>query len=158
MTKEVFYKKEGRKYVPVSEYDFEFSNSFPKGTHLILHMEPGATSYYYNIDPALAPMTAAAKYGINELSTAIMEETHIRNATKTITEEQAQAWNDFIKVMGNASYMLEYPSARECAEKAMKKLEIETEKMLKVPAVRKAYEQFLLVYKLTKDEMNEPSR
>ena len=82
----------------------------------------------------------------------------IRNATKTVTEEQAQAWDDFIKVMGNSSYMLEYPSARECAENVMKKLEIETEKMLRVPAVRKAYEQFLLVYKLTKDEINEPSR
>lgn len=158
MTKEVFYKKVGRKYVPVSEYDYQLSNSFPKGTHLVLNVDPGATSYYYNIDPALAPMTAAAKYGIDELSASIMEETHIRNATKTVTEEQAQAWNDFIKVMGNASYMLEYPSARECAENVMKKLEIETEKMLRVPAVRKAYEQFLLVYKLTKDEINESSR
>ena len=155
MTKEVFYKKVGRKYEPVSEYDYEFSNAFPKGTHLVLNIDPGVTSYFYNIDPALAPMTAAAKYGIDELSASIMEETHIRNATLKITEEQAQAWRDFIKVMGDSSYMLEYPSARECAEKAMKKLEEETEKMLRVPAVRKAYEQFLLVYKLTKDEINE---
>ena len=34
--KKVYYIKEGRKYVPVAEYDNELLDSFPKGNHLVM--------------------------------------------------------------------------------------------------------------------------
>lgn len=158
--KEVFYKKVGRKYVPVSEYDSNLHNAFPKGTHMILHVDPGMTSYHYNIDPALAPVLAAAKYGEEALSKAIVKATDLRRQERhgkenRITEEQRLAWEHLVEVFGEDAKMLEWPSARGAAEEVIKKLSEETEKMLEVPAVKLAYEQFMLMYKLTKDEQNE---
>ena len=158
--KEVYYKKVGRKYVPVSEYDSQLLSAMPRGTHMILHVEPGMTSYYYNVEPALAPVLAAAKYAEGALSNYIVKATDLRRQTRKtdsreLTLEQKQAWEHLVEVFGEEANMLEWPSARGAAEEVINKLTEETEKMLKVPAVRKAYEQFMFVYKLTKDEQDE---
>ena len=34
--KKVYYIKEGRRYVPVAEYDQDLMDSFPKGTHIVV--------------------------------------------------------------------------------------------------------------------------
>ena len=158
--KEVYYKKVGRKYVPVSEYDSNLHSAFPKGTHMILNVDPGSTSYHYKIDPALAPVLAAAKYAETALSNAIVKATDLRRQTRNtdsreLTPEQHQAWEHLVEVFGDDAKMLEWPSARGAAEEVITKLAEETEKMLQVPAVKLAYEQFMLVYKLTKDEHDE---
>lgn len=156
--KEVYYKKVGRKYVPVSEYDSNLHSAFPKGKHLIVSVDPGITSYHYNIDPAFAPVLAAAKYGEDILSRNIVKATELRRQQREgreLTDEQRQAWQNLVKVFGEEARQLEWPSARGAAEEVMQKLAEEAEKMLKVPAVKLAYEQFMLVYKLTKDEQND---
>ena len=43
-------------------------------------------------------------------------------------------------------------------KEAVKAMSVEAEKLLSVPSVRKAYEHFLLVAKLTKDKNDEPNR
>jgi hypothetical protein len=48
--------------------------------------------------------------------------------------------------------MLTRGSAREAAEDAVKAMAAEAEKLLTNPAVRKAYDHFLLVAALTKDQ------
>ena len=156
--KEVYYKKVGRRYVPVSEYDSNLHSAFPKGKHLIVSVDPGITSYHYNIDPAFAPVLAAAKYGEDTLSRNIVKATELRRQQREgreLTDEQRQAWQNLVKVFGEEARQLEWPSARGAAEEVMQKLAEEAEKMLKVPAVKLAYEQFMLVYKLTKDEQND---
>lgn len=158
MTKEVYYKKVGRKYVPVSEYDSNLHVAMGKGKHMIVSVDPGMTSYHYNIDPAFAPVLAAAKYGEDTLSKSIMNATELRRRAKEgekVTKEQRKAWEHLVEVFGDDAKQLEWPSARGAAEEVMQKLAEEAEKMLKVPTVRLAYEQFMLVYKLTKDEYNE---
>jgi hypothetical protein len=45
--------------------------------------------------------------------------------------------------------MLEWPSAREACEEAVKAMQVEAEKLLTNPAVQKAYDHFLLIAKLT---------
>jgi hypothetical protein len=50
--------------------------------------------------------------------------------------------------------MLEWPSAREACEEAVKAMSVEAEKLLENPSVRKAYERFLLVAELTKEHKN----
>lgn len=157
MTKEVFYKKVGRKYVPVSEYDSNLHSAFPKGKHLIVSVEPGITSYHYNIDPSFAPLLAAAKYGEQALSGFIVRETSLRiRGDAKLTDEQRKAWEHLVDVFGENARQLEWPSARGAAEEVMKSLAEETECMLKLPAVKHAYDQFMMVYKLTK-EQNESS-
>lgn len=154
MTKEVYYKKVGRKYVPVSEYDSNLHVAMGKGKHLIVSVDPGMTSYHYNIDPAFAPLLAAAKYGEDTLSKSIMAATELRRQQrdKKITEEQRKAWEHLVEVFGDDAKQLEWPSARGAAEEVMKKLAEEAEKMLEVPSVKLAFEQFMMVYKLTKDD------
>jgi hypothetical protein len=52
-------------------------------------------------------------------------------------------------------YPLIRSAARDGAEAAMNALISEAEKLLTNPAVKKAYEHFLLVCELTKEETNE---
>lgn len=56
--KKIYYEKIGRKYVPVREYDSDFMDAWPKGTHLVMSY-PGGQSKRYNIDPNYAAMIAA---------------------------------------------------------------------------------------------------
>ena len=155
MSKEtIFYVKQGRKYVPHSTYSSEFCDAFPKGTHLV-QSYPGGSSRRYNIDPAYAPMIAAGRVAEDAISRKIMEATEIRRNTRNketpLTPEQHAAWEHLVKVFGPDAKQLEWPSARECAEEAVKAMSIEAEKLLENPSVRKAYERFLLVAQLTKD-------
>jgi hypothetical protein len=60
--------------------------------------------------------------------------------------------------MGNQRYALEYCSYREAAEAGVKAMMEELEKLMTVPAVKKAFEHFMLVCELTKDEINESNR
>lgn len=154
MTKEVFYKKVGRKYVPVSEYDSDLSYALPKGTHLLI-VYPGGQSTRYNINPNYAAMIAAGRVAEDTISKAIMDATEIRRQTRNketpLTAEQRAAWNHLVEVFGPDAKQLEWPSARECAERAVEAMTAEAEKLMSVPSVKKAYEQFMLMVELTKD-------
>ena len=157
MKKEVFFKKVGRKYVPVMEYDYELSNALPKGTHLIM-VYPGGQSVKYNVDPAFAPMIAAGRLAEDAISKSIMEASALRPSRShtPITEEQHLAWKKLSELMGNERYALEFCSYREAAETGVNAMMEEAEKLMTVPTVKKAFEQFLLVCALTKDEKHEP--
>ena len=157
MTKEtIFYIKKGRRYVPHSTYSSEFCDAFPKGTHLV-QSYPGGSMRRYNIDPAYAPMIAAGRVAEDAISRRIMEASDMRPKSKPMTQEQIDAWNHLIEVFGPEARTLEWPSAREVAEDAVKAMADEAEKLLANPAVRKAYEKFLFVAELTREYNNENS-
>jgi hypothetical protein len=147
---EIFYKKVGRRYVPVNEYDQTLMDSFSKGSHLVI-CYPGGKSIRYNIDPAYAPMIAAGRVAEDKISEAIRKASDLRPKRAPITEGQEKAWENLIKEFGEDARMLEWPSARQVAEDAVKAMQLEADKLLSVPAVKKAYEQFLFVAALTKD-------
>lgn len=150
MSKTIFYKKVGRRYVPVSEYDNEYLDSFPKGDHLV-SVYPGGSSRRFNIDPAYAPMIAAGRVAEDAISKALMRASDLRPQKAPITEGQRKAWDNLVKEFGEDARCLEWPSAREACEEAVKAMSVEAEKLLSNPSVRKAYERFLLVCELTKD-------
>ena len=153
-----YYQKIGRRYKPVYEYDQKLTDSLPKGTHLI-QCYPGGQSTRYNINPAYAPMIAAGRVAEDRISEVIRKATDLRPANKEtkLTEEQLRCWKALNKAFGNERHALQWPSAREACEEAVKAMQIEAEKLLTVPSVRKAYEHFLLVAELTKDKNDEPS-
>jgi hypothetical protein len=155
----IFYKKVGRRYVPVYEYDQTIMDAFPKGTHIVM-CYPGGQSRRYNIDPAYAPMIAAGRVAEDKISEVIRKATDLRPASKEtkLTEEQLRCWKALNKAFGNERHALQWPSAREACEEAVKAMQEEADKLLTVPAVRKAYEHFLFVAELTKDIKNESSR
>lgn len=150
--KEIFYKKVGRRYVPVREYDDKFMDAFPKGAHLVI-CYPGGQSTRYNINPAYAPMIAAGRVAEDKISEALRKASDLRPANKEIklTEEQLLCWKALSKSFGEENHALQWPSAREACHEAVKAMTEEAEKLLSVPAVRKAYEHFLFLAELTKD-------
>jgi hypothetical protein len=152
MTETIFYIKKGRKYIPHSTYSSEFCDSFPKGTHLV-DVYPGGSSRRFNIDPAYAPMIAAARVAEDAISKSIMDASALRvpERDKPLTPAQLKAWKALAKAFGREQYALEWCSYREAAEAGAKAMQVEADKLLTNPIVRKAYERFLFVAELTKD-------
>lgn len=152
--KKVFYEKVGRKYVPVSEYDSDLLDALPKGTHVIMSY-PGGKSTRYNIDPAYAPMIAASRVAEDTICTAMNKAQELRPASRSITQEQRELFDKFLASMSEDDpqrNMLTHGSIRDCAEAGVKAMMEEADKLLSNPAVKKAYDHFLLVCALTKDE------
>lgn len=154
MDKKIFYEKVGRRYKPVYEYDQTLMDSMPKGAHLVC-VYPGGRSARYSINIAYAPMIAAGRVAEDKISEVIRKASDLRPRNKPITKKQKEAWDNLVKEFGEDARMLEWPSAREACEVAVKAMQDEAEKLLSNPSVKKAYEHFLLVCELTKEETNE---
>jgi hypothetical protein len=149
--KKIFYEKIGRRYVPVSEYDSDLLDALPKGTHIIMSY-PGGKSTRYNIDPNYAAMIAAGRVAEDAISKRIMDISAMRpRSDRKLTPEQHKAWQHLSDVMGDERYALEYCSYREAAEEGIKAMMEEANKLLANPAVKNAYEHFMLVCELTKE-------
>ena len=153
MTKKIFYEKVGRRYRPVLENDNEFYDALPYGNHLIM-CYPGGRSTRYNVDPALAPMIAAARVAEDQMSEAVRKASEMRPRRKELTIEQQRAWTRLNKTMGDDVYTIEVASAREIAEAGLKAMQAEAQQLMTNPAVRLAYEQFLFVCELTKKNID----
>jgi hypothetical protein len=151
MTKKIYYEKRGRRYVPVSEYDSEYLDSFSKGTHLVMSY-PGGQSRRYNIDPAYAPMIAASRVAEDAICRAISKASEMRPQRTPITPGQKKAWEKLAKELGDELATLNGLCIRDCAEAGVQAMQAEAEKLLTHASVRAAYEQFLFVCELTKKE------
>jgi hypothetical protein len=154
MTKKIYYEKVGRRYVPVAEYDSNFQDSLTKGNHLVM-CYPGGKSRRFNIDPDYAGLIAAGRVAEDAISKKIMEATEIRRnsrMSKELTPGQRAAWDNLVKEFGDDAKQLEWPSAREAAEAAVKALQTEANVLYSNEAVRKAYDHFILMCKLTKEQ------
>lgn len=157
--KKIFYEKVGRKYVPVSEYDSELAYAMPKGDHLIM-VYPGGQSTRYNINPNHAALIAAGRVAMEAMTNAVSEASEMRRADrceKPLTIEQKQAWDNLVSVFGESARYLNWDSAHSVAEAGINALTKEAEKLMTVPAVKKAFNHFLLVCELTKENNNELS-
>ena len=147
--KKIYYEKKGRRYVPVSEYDSEYLDSFPKGNHLVM-CYPGGSSRRFCIDPALAPMIAAGRYAEDVICDALRKASDLRPKRAPITKGQQAAWENLVKEFGEDARMLEWPSARDVCDQAVKAMQVEADRLMQHASVRQAYEQFMLVCELTK--------
>jgi hypothetical protein len=158
MTKKtIFYKKVGRRYEPVYEYDQTLMDAFPKGAHIVL-CYPGGQSTRYNVDPAYAPMIAAGRVAEDAISKALMRASDLRPKNKPITEAQRLAWENLVKEFGEEARALEWPSAREACEEAVKAMTEEAQLLLSNPAVKEAYDHFMFICKLTKEHNGNGTR
>ena len=148
--KKIYYEKVGRKYVPIAEYDNDYMGSFPKGNTLVM-CYPGGTSRRYGVDAALAPMIAAGRYASNAMCQAITKASELRPAQNPITEGQRKAWAKLAKEFGSELCTLSGSSTHDVVDAGINAMQIEAEKLLSVPSVRKAYEHFMFLCELTKD-------
>lgn len=151
--KKIFYEKVGRRYVPVYEYDQTLMDSFPKGNHVVM-CYPGGQSRVYSIDPNYAALIAAGRVARDPMHAAIHEATKMHRGQvggQELTPEERDAWENFVKVMGERGRILHYSSVHDIADAGIKALEAEAAKLMQHESVKHAYEQFLLVCKLTKE-------
>jgi hypothetical protein len=149
--KKIYYEKVGRKYVPVAEYDNELMDSFTKGTHLVMSY-PGGTSRRFNIDPDYAAMIAAGRVAEDAICKAILKASELRPQSTPITIGQKRAWEKLAKEFGDGLATLSGMCVRDCAEAGVKAMMLEAEQLLANPTVRKAYEKFLFVAELTREQ------
>jgi hypothetical protein len=151
MTKKIYYEKVGRRYVPVAEYDSTYMDSLPKGSHLVM-CYPGGSSRRFNIEPNYAAMIAAGRVAEDAISRAVVKASEMRPQRSPITEKQRKAWDNLAKAFGSERYYIEIPSAREIAEAGVKAMIEESDKLMEHESVRKAYEHFILMCQLTKEQ------
>jgi hypothetical protein len=149
----IFYVKKGRRYIPHSTYSSEFCDSFPKGTHLV-QSYPGGQSRRFNIDPAYAPMIAAGRVAEDAICDAMIKASEMKPRQTPITPGQKKAWEKLAKEFGDELCALSYGSARDHAEAGVKAMVAEANKLMENPAVKKAYEHFMLVCKLSQTQSN----
>ena len=150
MTKKIFYEKQGRKYVPIAEYDNDFLDSFTKGNHLVM-CYPGGTSRKFNVDPNYAAMIAAGRVAEDAMCKAITKASELRPQRAPLTLEQKTAWEDLARAFGDDLCTLHGNSVHDVAEAGIKAMMDEADKLMEHPAVRKAYDNFQIVCKLVKD-------
>jgi hypothetical protein len=151
MVKKVYYEKVGRRYVPVSEYDSDYLDSFGKGTHIVM-CYPGGQSRRYNIDPNYAAMIAAGRVAEDEISRAMHMASEMKPQRTPITPGQQKAWKKLAKEFGDELCTLSLGCARDLAEAGVNAMQAEADKLLTNPAVKEAYDQFLFVCALTKKQ------
>jgi hypothetical protein len=155
--KTVFYKKVGRRYVPVSEYDSELLDAFPKGTHIVM-CYPGGKSTRYNIDPNYAAMIAAGRVAEDAITQSIQHSTELRPMNREMDEDLQRRWKEFIAtVPDHFRFMFTHGSARDAAEAGVKAMQEEADRLMRHESVRRAYEQFQLVCKLVSERPDQES-
>ena len=145
------YKKVGRRYVEIGEYDPERMDYIPNGTTMTVKRK-GMQSTRYNVDPDILPLLAAGLYCEDEISSAIHRASELRPATRNITPEQRAAFERFLATMDPDDpnrNMLSLGSARDAAEAGTQALIKEAQKLLANDSIKQAYEHFLLLCKLS---------
>jgi hypothetical protein len=150
--KKIYYEKVGRKYVPVYEYDQTLMDAFPKGTHIVM-CYPGGQSRRYNIDPNYAAMIAAGRVAEDAISKVIMDKSALRvpERKQPITPEQKAAWEHLASTFGEERFALEWCSYREAAEAGINAMQEEADKLMQNESVRKAYDHFMLMCQMVKE-------
>jgi len=148
--KKIFYEKVGRRYRPVYEYDQTMMDAFPKGTHIVM-CYPGGQSRRYNIDPNYAAMIAAGRVAEDAMCRAMTKASELRPQKTPITPGQQRAWRKLAKEMGDELCTLHGSSTHDIAEAGLQALQAEAESLMTHPAVQEAYNKFLLVCKMTRN-------
>lgn len=151
MVTKVYYEKVGNRYKPVYEYDSELIDSFSKGTHIVM-CYPGGQSRRYNIDPNYAAMIAAGRVAEDEIARAIHMASELKPQQTPITLGQQRAWKKLAREFGSDLCTLSHSSARDLAEAGVNAMMAEADKLMTNTAVKEAYDQFLFVCALTKQQ------
>jgi hypothetical protein len=151
--KKIYYEKKGRRYVPVSEYDSEYLDSFSRGTHIVM-CYPGGQSRRYNIDPNYAAMIAAGRVAEDAICDSLRKASEMKPQRTPITPGQKKAWEKLAKEFGDDLATLSLGCARDHADAAVNAMIAEADKLMSHPSVRDAYEQFQTVCNLVKQKQN----
>jgi hypothetical protein len=125
---EIYYKKQGRRYVPVSVYDSGLSSAMREGAHLVI-VSPGLTSTLFGINPANAELLAAVKLYQEDIRRAVHEACQIQPGSpyqaSKLTPKQKAAWDAYVKTLpkNGSEFHAHYKSLLSVIEAATNELE-----------------------------------
>ena len=151
MVTKVYYEKVGNRYKPVAEYDSDYLDAFPKGSTLVI-CYPGGQSRRYNIDPDYAALIAAARVAEDAMIQAMSKASELKPKHTPITEGQRRAWRKLAEEFGDELATLNGASSYDIAQAGLKALEDEAARLLTNESVKAAYDQFLFVCALTRQQ------
>jgi hypothetical protein len=149
--KKIYYVKEGRKYVPVAEYDSDLMDSFHQGNHLVM-CYPGGVSRRFNIEPNYAAMIAAGRVAEDAVCSAMIKASELKPHRTPITLAQQKAWQALADAFGDERCTLNGSSVRDIAEAGVKAMQAEADQLMTNPTVRKAYDKFMMLCELTREQ------
>ena len=137
-------------YTPV-KMGFFNTGLLGEGSYL-LQVRKNGSSLTAEVSPDAAPMVAAAIHAKDKVVEVVHQASAARPSRNACSPEEIEAWEVFKSK--TTYHAIEYPSAQAIADAAMFSLMDEAEKLLKYPAVREAYDQFIMLCKLTQDPKN----
>lgn len=109
--RDVLYRKIGRRYKAVAEYDSVAMDALPEGAHLIV-VQPGVRSTRCNVNPDHAGLLAAFAKHRDMLCGAVRKASELK--PRQPSNKQKQAWAAYCKVMGtDVPIMLEGSSIND---------------------------------------------
>lgn len=147
---EVYYRRQGRRYVPVQYYDPDILDSVPAGAHLIVK-QPGSTMRRFEIDPNVAGMLAAGLLVRDRICDAIRQASALQPRQQPVTETQREAWLNLAQAFDQDVYTLTGPSAADIADATVQALQTEFDRLITNPSARDAFDQFLTLHCLTRE-------
>jgi len=145
--KTTFYKRVGRRYVEVLEYDTELIDSYPQGAHLVV-CKPGGVSRKYNVDPNYAGLIAAGEIAQDVMCNAMVKASELKPNTAPLTLGQKKAWDNLVKEFGDQGRTLHGASAYEIVQAGLQALYAEAQKNMSNPSVKAAFDEFIVISKL----------
>lgn len=145
-----FYVKQGRRYVPVKEYDSRLYDSLGEGVYLVT-VKFNSRHVRARVDPNYAAMIAAGQVAQEAIVDRIREGSKLRQpqgSKKPLTPGQARAWRELAREMGEDMYLLEWPSYYEAVDAGIKAMQEEAEHLMQIDSVKQAWEHFQTVARL----------
>jgi hypothetical protein len=112
-----YYKKIGRKYLPVSEFE---TGGLMEGWFLV-HNKPGSTAYYAVVRPERAEIQAAMREKADELVKIIDKHMKARPTSK-LTPEQLKDWEKLNEKHPEMSRMVRLKSMQDIADDIMESI------------------------------------
>lgn len=148
MAEIVYYKKEGKKFVPVSYYDSGVMDGVGEGATLVVKQK-NLTMRRHNVDIAFAPMLAAAMATKDAVASVLIKASEARPHCKALTTEQLADWQSLMDKHGDDFMYIEYPSAYESIESAVTFLADQVVTAHTNEAVLEAWNHYKLLVALT---------
>lgn len=122
-----YYKKQGRKYVPVMESEMWSGDAKPLGFHLV-HVQPGSTSWNFRVNPDLVETIAATKIMkdamIDKMFQVNRGSIDENKYPEHLRQKAQKAWQAWVDIMGeDIPISFRGASMQELVETGIKELE-----------------------------------
>lgn len=145
MTTEVYYRKQGNEYVPVSLF-----NTFPQGVSVVV-VDGSYTQTMYQVPDQRSLFFGALMQCKEHFVDALVDASKTRQPS-AMSPEAIADWAKLIAAHGNEFAVMQHPSASDVVDTGLKSLEGKLCSLTEHPAVRDAFEKLLVTIELVAKE------